>query len=163
MFGWFRKPKEPPADASRQPVDPVLRDGVDTLAAFIHVDPAVEDDAIVRHLTGEGLSQGQAVKLVQFVPIAFTRFLFRSRGVRFAPNYVVLGPDGRPAAERPVADEPAFREAWDHCERAAAGGAGDDYFVPIAARSGGFRALQDLARQGLDLAGVITSPPVMFG
>ena len=43
------------------------------------------------------------------------------------------GPDGQPVAQRPVADEPAFRAAWYHCEQAAAG---DNYFVPVAARSG---------------------------
>jgi hypothetical protein len=107
----------------------------------------------------KGATGQQAMKLVQFVPIAFTRFLYRAAGVRFAPSYVVLGPDGQPAAQRPVADQPAFREAWGHCEDAAADGAGDDYFVPIAARSGGYRALKDFVRQGLDLADVGNGPP----
>ena len=62
-----------------------------------------------------------------------------------------------------VADEPAFREAWGHCEDAEARAAGESYFVLVAARSGGYRALQDFVRQGLNLNGVITGPPVMLG
>jgi hypothetical protein len=144
------------------PAGSVLRGGVDAMVAFLRANPTAEDDAIVRHLTGNGLAEQQAAKLVQFVPIAFTRFLYRSKCVRFAPDYVVLGADGRPAAQRPVADEPAFREAWDHCEEAVAGGAGDDYLTPVAARSGGYRAIQDFVRKGLDLASVVTGPPVMI-
>lgn len=142
--------------------DLALRAGVAALVAFLRANPTTEDDAIIGLLTGTGLTGQQATKLVQFVPIAFTRFLFRSSGVQFAPNYVVVGADGQPTAQRPVADEPAFREAWAHCERAAAGGAQDEYFIPVAARSGGYRALQDLIQKGADLAGVATGPPIMM-
>ncbi len=163
MFGWFRKRGEPGGGPPRFPVDATLRRGVDAMIDFLRADPTADDHAIVLHLTSRGMSQLQATKLVQFVPIAFTRFLYRSAGVRFAPDYVVLGPDGQPAARRPVAEEPVFREAWGHCEEAASGAAGEDYFVPIAARSGGYRALQDLIRQGSNLASVVTSPPIMMG
>src|SRR3954464_15747634 len=128
------------------------------MVTFLQANPAADDDDVVRHLTGRGLSEQQATKLIQFVPIAFTRFLYRLRGVQFAPNYVILGPDGQPTAQRPVADEPAYQEAWAHCEDAAAGGSDDDYFVPIAARSGGYRALQELVSKGSNLSGIITSP-----
>jgi hypothetical protein len=163
MFGWFRKRKEAAGARAGQSVDPALRGGIDSMVAFLRVDPTVDDDAIVRHLSGDGLSKDQATKLVQFVPIAFTRFLYRSKGIRFAPNYVVLGPDGQPATQRPVAEEPAFHEAWGHCEQAAASGEGDRYFILIAARSGGYRAIRDLVEKGLDLAGIVTGPPVMMG
>jgi hypothetical protein len=100
---------------------------------------------------------------VQFTPIAFTRFLFRSSGVKFAPNHVVLEQDGQPVAERPIAEEPSYREAWAHCENAAIRGVSDDYFVAIASRSGGYRPIQDLLARGLNLTGIITGPPILIG
>jgi hypothetical protein len=142
------------------PADVVFRRGVDAMVAFLRAHPAAADEAVAQHLTGSGLSEQQATKLIQFVPIAFTRFLYRASGVRFAPNYVVLGADGQPKAQRPIADEPAFREAWGHCEEAA-GWPGDGYFLPIAARSGGYRALQDLVEKGSDLRDIVTGPPMM--
>lgn len=156
MFGWFRKAKPPHTTA-----EPSVRAGADALVAFLHAHPSAGDDRAARHLARGGFRDPLATKLIQFVPIAFTRFLYRSSGVRFAPDYVVLGPDGQPKVQRPVADEPAYRAAWAHCEEAAAGGAGEAYFTPVAARSGGYRALQDLVDRGSNLAGIITSPPMM--
>jgi hypothetical protein len=60
-----------------------------------------------------------------------------------------------------VADEPAYRAAWAHCERAAARGAGADDFEPVAARSGGYQAIRELTQRGLALDGFITSPPML--
>jgi hypothetical protein len=140
-----------------------LSEAVEIAVALIQADPAADDAALVRDLVNCGVAEDTAVRLVQFVPIAFTRFLYRASGARFADEYVVLGPDHRAAARRPVAGEPAFREAWAHCERAAAGGAGDGYFEATAARSGGYRAIQELIGRGLGLAGIVTSPPVLPG
>jgi hypothetical protein len=142
---------------------PALRKGVDAIAVFLRANPAADDNAVIRHLTTAGLSERDATKLVQFVPIAFTRFLYRSKGILFAPNYVLLGPDGKPAGERPIADEPAYREAWGHCEQAASDGQNEAYFVAIAARSGGYRAIQELMQKGANLDGIMTGPPVMWG
>jgi hypothetical protein len=162
MFDWFRKRKEKSDIPLSPSTDAALRRGVDAMVAFLHAAPTADDEAIVRHVTEQGMTESQATKLVQFVPIAFTRFLYRSAGVRFAPDYVVLGSDGQIAARRMVATEPAFREAWSHCEEAATRAVGDEYFISIAARSGGYRALQDLIRQGSKLAGIMTSPPIMM-
>jgi hypothetical protein len=162
MFNWFRKRREQPIASSPRRIDTMLRAGVDAMVDFLRADPTADDEAIIRRLTDHGLSAQQATKLVQFAPIAFTRFLYRAEGVQFAPNYVVLGADGQPVAQRPVADEPAYGEAWGHCEDAAAGGAGDEYFIPIASRSGGYRAIQEFVQQGLNLSGVVTGPPVMM-
>jgi hypothetical protein len=161
MFGWFSRRRVHPSQSHVQPVDRILRAGIDALVLFFHADPPVDDDITLHHLTYNGLSEEQATKLIQFVPIAFTRFLYRDKGIQFAPNYVVLGPDGRPIAQRLIADEPAFREAWWHCEEAASRGVTEEYFVIVAARSGGYRAIQDLIRKGSNLACVVTGPPVM--
>jgi len=163
MFSWFRTRRKETASATKRVVDPALRSGVDVMVAFVQTSPETDDDGMVRYLTERGVPEPQATKLVQFVPIAFTRFLYRSSGVKFAQNYVLLGSDGQPKSQHQVAEEPAFREAWEHCEDAAVRSVGEKYFVLVAARSGGYRALQDLLRQGSNLDGVITGPPMMFG
>lgn len=161
MFSWFRKRARSPITASAPPVGAALRAGVDAMVALLQAQPDTDDDAIAQYLTDLNLPQPHADKLVQFVPIAFTRFLYRTADVRFAPDYVVLGPNGQPTARRAVADEPAFRAAWDHCEQASLR-FGDEYFIPIASRSGGYRVLQELLRNGSSLSRIITSPPIMF-
>jgi hypothetical protein len=137
------------------------QEAVEIAIALLQAGPTADDAVILRDIVNCGVDEATAVRLVQFVPIAFTRFLYRDSGVRFAVNYVVLGPNGQPVAERPVGAEPAFREAWAYCERAA-GGVAEESFVPVAARSGGYRALQELLEKGLGLRGVITSPPILW-
>lgn len=139
-----------------------LHEAVEIVVALIHADPTVDDDAILRDLADCGVDEATAVRLVQFVPIAFTRFLYRTSGVRFAENYVVLGSTGQSVAERPIAAEPVFREAWQHCETVAAGSPTDGYFESVASRSGGYRAIQDLLDRGLGLAGFLVSPPILL-
>jgi hypothetical protein len=148
------------ASADRKcPTDLALRGGVNAMVVFLQANPMADDDAIVRYLSDCGVAKARATKLVQFLPIAFTRFLYRDKGVQFAPNYVVLGNDGQPLAQRLIADEPAFRAAWDYCEETKT--VSEDYFVNIAARSGGYLAIQDVLRQGSNLADIATGPPFM--
>lgn len=138
------------------------REAVEIAVVLLGSNPTADDWDVLRDLVNCGVDEATAVRLVQFVPIAFTRFLYRNSGVRFAENYVVLGPDGQPRAERPLADEPVYREAWAYCEAHAVAGAADDIH-PVAARSGGYWAIEELRRQGLGLSGMMTSPPILRG
>lgn len=156
MSDGFGEYTSPTGDTS---IDPALRAGVEELAQFLRAEPMADDEALERRLIDLGLSEPQAAKLIVFAPIAFTRYLYRAAGVRFAPNYVAMSPDGRPAPERPIAEEPAFQAAWAWCMEAAAQVATDDRFLYVAARSGGWKAIQSILRQGASLEGIITSPP----
>jgi hypothetical protein len=138
-----------------------MQEAIEIAVALFQADRTAEDSAILRDLVNCGVDEATAIRLVQFVPIAFTRFLYRASGVRFAKDYIILGPDGQPSAQRPIAGEPTFREAWAHCEAAAARGVAADYFESVAARSGGYRAIQEMVQRGLNLNGVITAPPVL--
>lgn len=149
-------------DSTEVTSDSGLRAGVEAFVAFIRAHPSVEDETVFDHLIRQGASKLQATRLVQFVPIAFTQFMYRYRGVLFSPDYGVLGASGQLIARRPVESEPAFRAAWDHCERMVAEHVGDGYFVPVAARSGVYRSLEALIRRGVDLAGVMAGPTMVL-
>lgn len=139
-----------------------VREAVEMVVALYCVDPAADDDEILSGLTNAGIGDTTAVRLIQFVPIAFTRFLYRTSGVQFAENYTVLNSNGQPIAQRAIAEEPVFREAWNHCEAAAAEGVASDYFESVASRSGGYRAIHDLLARGSQLNGLMTGPPFLW-
>ncbi len=169
MFNPFKKKESAPELPAVTSLPPDLemradqmRAGVEKMVAFLQFMPAADDDAIEQILRQSGLSENQATKLIQFVPIAFTRFLFRDSGVQFAPNYVLVNDKMQPLGQHPIAEVVTYSEAWKFCEEAAAKGKGDDYFHPIAARSGGYGAIKQLVDQGSNLSGMITSPPIMF-
>jgi hypothetical protein len=130
--------------------------------ALFQADPSCHDSHILVSLTDCGVERLTAVRIVQFVPIAFTRFLFRDCGVRFADRFVIMGPGGQVMDQKPIAAEPAYQEAWAHCEQAASQGKQDNYFISIAARSGGYRSLMEMAHRGLNLNGVDTSPLILL-
>jgi hypothetical protein len=134
-----------------------LMAGVESLAAFLKSKPEAEDADIVRHLVGSGLLERDAIGLVRFVPIAFTRFVYRSAGVQFHPLYAILGPDQKPRAGGVIAEVPACRAAWTYCLNLDE----ERDLIPIAARSGGFKAIQELVESGKDLGSIEIGPPVI--
>lgn len=152
-----------PVSDTSQPGTMGLRDAVNMAVAALQSHAQFDDNDIIRVVMQQGVDELQATRLVQFLPIAFCRFVFRGSAVRFAENYVILGPDGQPKAELPLRDDPVFQEAIAHCEAAAASGQSAPYFLPVAARSGGFKAVQDLLQKGARPEDILTGPPMIWG
>jgi hypothetical protein len=130
---------------------------VEALQSHAHLP----DDQVIQALVERGIAAAQAVRLVQFVPIAFCRFVYRSSGIQFDENYVVVGPDGQPKGKSPLGNEPIFREATANCEIALATGEREQYFMPVAARSGGFQAITQLLQKGSTPENIRTGPPLI--
>ena len=130
------------------------------VAAF-QTHPQADDDVIAQHLSAGGLDDESAVTLIQFIPIAFCRFVFRGSGIQFAPTYVVMDTRGKAVGEHLLEDEPVFRETLALCEAARAEGRGSDFFLPIAARSAGYQVIQELLQKGSQPENIITSPPIL--
>jgi hypothetical protein len=139
-------------------LDGAVRLAVTTLLSQADLD----DEEVMRFRVQQGIEESQARRLVQFIPIVFCRFVFRGSGVQFAENYVILGPDGQPKATLPIRDDPVFQQATAFCEGATAGGQGGAYFLPVAARSGGFKAVQELLQKGARPEDIRTGPPMIW-
>lgn len=172
MFNPFKKKPSPPPVASASetpakvpqipPPDARLRAGVGQMVEFLTANPQADDEEVATHLKKQGLSEAQATKLIQFVPIAFTRFYLRESGVQFSKYYTLLDAKGQPKSHHLVAEAPAFNEAWQFCEELVAQKRDLEIIHPIAARSGGYQSLVKLQNEGKELNGMITGPPMMW-
>jgi hypothetical protein len=56
-----------------------------------------------------------------------------------------------------------FQEATAKCEAALLAGAGQDYFMPVVARSGAFKAIQQSLQQGSKPENLRIGPPLIQG
>ena len=67
-----------------------ISEAVEIAVVLCQADPQVEDGAILRDLLNCDIRYAVAIRVLQFVPIAFTRFLYRSSGIQFSEEYAVL-------------------------------------------------------------------------
>ena len=130
------------------------------VAAF-HAHPNADDDAIAEQLSTLGVPDAEATKLIQFVPIAFCRFVMRPSGVKFAPHYVLMDSKGRIVGQHPLDAEPVFTEALAFCDIYLAEGHDPALIVAVAARSAGYQAVMKLLADGARPQAILTSPPIM--
>jgi hypothetical protein len=136
-------------------------------AVFIGVShlqtyPPLDDDEIISRIERHGIDRKTAISLVQFLPIAFTRFLYRGSGIRFPDHCIFLDEALEPFAERNIYTIPAYVEGWKHCEWAFKVGEPELYFEFVAARSAGFQLIQDFIKEGKDITRMMMSPPMMM-
>jgi hypothetical protein len=138
-----------------------LQESIATVVSAFQTQPEAEDDTIYSFLRTQGIEEALATKLIQFVPIAFCRFIMRPSGIRFAPNYVMMDARGRQVGEFALAEEPVFQEALTYCQTALAEGQKPAFFLLVAARSAGYRVIQELLANGSRPENIITSPPIL--
>ncbi|HEX8911248.1 MAG TPA: hypothetical protein VF796_02730 [Humisphaera sp.] len=148
-----------PAGTCEAPASDDLSDAVKRAVITLQSRPTWDDDVIVERLFRHGFDRRRANRLVQFVPIAFCRFLIRHSGVVCDPHYVPMTADGTPLEQRPLASEPIFRAAVAHCEEVEAFGVSRRYFDLVAARSGGYKALASLSQERGSVEGLELGPP----
>jgi hypothetical protein len=133
------------------------------MVQLLQMAPGADDADIEAYLQSRGLTEMQVRRLIQFVPIAFTRYLYRRSKIQFSTEFFVMGPQGSLVGGGRIVDEPAYQAAWDHCQQVLANNSGQHYVEIIAARSGGYKAIQNLLTQGAVLDELTMSPPILMG
>lgn len=123
--------------------------------------PPLDDNEIISRIEKHGIDRKTAISLLQFLPIAFTRFLYRGSGIQFPDSCIFLDETLKPFAQRTIYSIPAYVEGWKHCEWAFKVGEPEFYFELVAARSAGFKLIQDFIQKGGDLTHLKMLPPTM--
>jgi hypothetical protein len=142
-------------------VKPDLEEAV-TLAVTVFQEHAgADDDRIERELLARGVDPALAVRLIQFLPIAFCRVFLRLQGVKFPDHYIVMGPRGVHVGTYPIDQEPVYVHATAAAERELEAGRGGAPFLAVAGRSAAFNAVMKLVQDGSALDGIMCSPPIL--
>ena len=120
----------------------------------------VDDWQTIQKLVAAGIDQSIALKLVQFVPLAFCRYMLKGTGVGFSPHYQLVESGSNKSLELCLADEPVYEEALIAAERVFASGLGQ-YYYSVAGRSAEFNAINSALNAGSKLENQVCSAPVI--
>jgi hypothetical protein len=119
------------------------------------------DSGILRaSLLGAGLSSEQAHDAVRFVPLAFGRQILAGMGVELPDSYIrIRAVDGR-REEKPLAEEPFYREALKAAPILGSE-LGGDVFTNVALLSSELQAVNEALNAGANPEGLVASPPLI--
>jgi hypothetical protein len=119
------------------------------------------DSSILRaSLLRAGLSSQQAHDAVRFVPLAFGRQILAGMGVELPDSYIrVRAVDGR-REEKPLAEEPFYREALKAAPILGSE-LGGDVFTNVALLSSELQAVNEALNAGANPEGLVASPPLI--
>jgi hypothetical protein len=120
------------------------------------------EDQLITTLVEAGFDQARAIKLVEFIPLAYGRVWMEGKGVQFTDYYLRMSVDEKSYTEHELEDEPVYREAVAAAQSEINDGAEFDVFFPIAARSAEFQAINRALHGGSRLEDLELSPPIFL-
>jgi hypothetical protein len=122
-----------------------------------------DDIDVLETLVAEGIDRSLARRLLLFVPMAFCRLMFGSRGVKFEDEYLVVDENAKPIRRGTVSTEPVYIEAVNVFGVVVAARPGGDFLLAVAARSAELRAINEMALSGSKLADIVLTAPHVMG
>src|SRR3954469_7451222 len=94
-----------------------------------------DDFDVVEAMVAEGIYRPLARRLLFFVPMAFCRQMFGSRGGQFQDEYYVVDENARPPRKGAARAQPVYNEAVEVFRIVVAARPGGDFLLAVAARS----------------------------
>lgn len=119
------------------------------------------DEGIYRKLVAEGVEPHLAARLVEFLPIAYGRFLLEKSGPRFSEYFQRMLSSG-PSEELLLSSEPVWNAAVAFARTEAIQGISVQDFLAVAGRSAEFQAANKLLNQGSKLQDLVFTPYLLL-
>jgi hypothetical protein len=116
--------------------------------------PPIEDYEIYNILVREGMEARAAARLVEFLPLVYTRIALASLDIKFAVFFSRRLPDGRYSAARRFDLEPVWNAAVEFARAEVEGGLAEEELMAVLRRSSDFNVVNKMA--GDDLKGTTT-------
>jgi hypothetical protein len=120
------------------------------------------DYQLITNLVETGFDQALATRLVEFIPLAYSRVWLEGGGVQFADYYLRMSADGKTYTEHKLEDEHVYREAVAAAQSELAAGSGFDELLPIVGRCAEFKAINSALHGGSRLEDLELSAPVFL-
>ena len=137
-------------------VGTAIRLAVPILAQHGSSDSRILRDSLIR----AGLSSEQAHDAVRFIPLAFGRQILDGMGIELPDSYIrVRAVDGR-REEKPLAEEPFYREAMK-AATILGSELGGDVFTSVAVQSSELQAVNEALNAGSQPEDLVASPPLI--
>jgi hypothetical protein len=116
--------------------------------------------AVRGELKKAGIPANLAAEIVEFLPLALARAMLEGMGVQFADHYVRQTAQGHVVGQKPLADEPVFREGLAIAGQISGGVNGE--FMAVAGLSPEYRAINKALNSGSQSKDLHCAPPVVL-
>lgn len=130
------------------------------VVALFREFPNSSGEEIFRKLVATGCDRLIAARLIEFVPMAYSRLLLADSGVQFSGCFQRKLIDGRLSAEQRLAANPLWAVAVSFAETEKKTGIAGKALLVVAAQSAAFDAANQLANQGSVLDDIVLMPTV---
>lgn len=119
------------------------------------------DDEVYRALVTAGIERQLAMRLVEFLPIAYCRLILAASGARFSNTFRRALPGGF-SEEQLLSSEPIWNAAVVFAESEAEQGVPGEDLLAVAARSAEFHAANQLLQKGARLENLTFASPILL-
>jgi hypothetical protein len=123
-------------------------------------NPNMEDEEVFHSLVKQGMERQLAARIVEFLPIAYSRLVLGKSGARFSDVFQRNIP-GEEVIEKPLSEEPVWHAALDFGRAEISRGISGHELLLLAAHSAEFRAANQLLNAGSKLEKLVFTPPVL--
>lgn len=136
-----------------------VRDAI-LLAVPVFTEHARGGLSVIRdELEKAGVPRQLAAEVVEFLPLALARALLDGMGVRFEDYYVRQTARGHVIGQKPLMDEPVFREGLAIADELSGGG---EAFIAVAGWSAEFQAINKAMNSGSRPEDLQCAAPIVF-
>jgi len=123
---------------------------------YMRKSPPIEDYETYNTLVREGMEARAAARLVEFLPIVYTRMVFANLGVHLAQFFFRRLPDGQYSAARRFDSEPVWNAAVLFAHAEVERGITQEDFWAVAKRSTKMNSVNKAIKAGEDMTGGTT-------
>lgn len=134
-----------------------LNEQISEAVSIFRASRNLDDKGIYEVLILKGFEHRRAARLVEFLPLAYGRFLLGKSGARFSDAYQRMLPGGV-SEERPLSSEPVWNAALTFARTESENGISVENFFAVAGRSAEFQAANQLLNKGSKLENLAFTP-----
>ncbi len=108
-----------------------------------------------------GISPLLAIKLIEFMPLAFGRVHLEAKGFKFDDYYIRQNPNTKKEIRKKLNDEPVYQEAFEVASYIVATNRVGEAFMAIVYRSAELWCINDMLKQGSKPESILGLPPLL--
>jgi hypothetical protein len=138
-----------------------MNDDISKAVSIFRTATDLDDYAMYKALVADGVDGQRAARLVEFLPIVYSRLILRNSGARFSHTFRRTLPGGQ-CQEQPLSTEPIWNEVVEFANFEVERGVSGRDLLAVGARSAEFDAANQLLNKGSQLANIAFTPPVLM-
>ena len=123
--------------------------------------PSSADAEIHRRIVADGFNRVVAARLIEFLPMAYSRLVLGPLGVRFSKTFLRKSADESISAEQPLSSEPVWNWVLGFARYEVKGGVKATDLLAVAARSAEFDAANQLQNKGSRPSDLVMTPALL--